>query len=315
MTRYLVGRLIMTVAVLMGVATITFALIRLVPGDPARIILSEGHGSEEQYQELRRRLGLDEPIPTQYAAWIAALARGDLGRSLATGRPVAGDIVDRLPRTLELAAAATLTSIVLGVPAGILAATRRNTGIDHVISALVLVGLSLPRFVTATVLVLVLGVGLRVLPTSGFVNLADDPLGHLRVLALPTLSLTPLMLAVIARMTRSALLDVLGQDYLRTARAKGVAGGRVLWRHAIPNALSPVVTIVGLEIGTLLGGSIIVEAIFNWPGISSLLISAVDARDYPIIQSIVLMVAGSFVLLNLVVDLMNAALDPRMTRR
>lgn len=315
MRTYVLRRLAVTVLLLFGVATVTFALLRLVPGDPVEVILgAEGRADPQQYAALQRQLGLDRPLPAQYLSWLGAALQGDLGTSVTNGSPVARDIAVRAVRTLELALVATLLGLAIGIPAGVLAAVHRDRLADHVVSALALVGLSLPRFVTGTLLVLWVGVGLRLLPTSGFVSLSDDPLGHLRVLVLPVASLVPISAAVIVRMTRSALLDVLAQDYVRTARAKGLTERRTLLAHALRSALVPVLTTAGLELGALLGGSIIVEAIFNWPGLGSLLIGAIDRRDYPVVQGVVLTVAAAFVLLNLLVDLGNAALDPRISR-
>lgn len=315
MTAYVVRRVLVAAVLLLGVATLTFGLLRLVPGDPVEVILgSEGKADPTQYAAVEHSLGLDRPLPLQYLSWVAGAVHGDLGSSIVTGAPVAREIAVRVVRTLELAILTAIAGLLIGVPLGIFAAVRRGGPVDQVVSAVAMVGLSVPRFVSGTLLVLWIGVGLRLLPTSGFVNLADDPIGHLRVLILPIASLVPLTAAVMTRTTRSAMLEVLGLDYVRTARAKGLSEPRTLRSHVLRNAFVPVLTTAGLELGSLLGGAVIVEAIFNWPGLGSLMMAAISSRDYPVIQGVVLTVAAAFVLLNLLVDLGNAALDPRTAR-
>lgn len=315
MRAYAVRRVAIAAVLLLGVATLTFGLLRFVPGDPVEVILgAEGMADPAQYDVLRRQLGLDRPLPLQYATWLAGLVTGNLGSSIVTGTPVAPEIAVRTVRTLELALLATLGGLVIGVPLGMLAAVRRGGTTDQLIGVIAMLGLSVPRFVIGTLLVLWVGVGLRLLPTSGFVSLFEDPIGHVRVLILPLASLAPLSAAVLMRTTRSALLDVLGLDHVRTARAKGLSEPRTLWSHALRNALIPVLTTAGLELGALFGGAVIIEAIFNWPGLGSLMIGALDRRDYPVIQGVVLTTAAAFVFLNLLVDLGNAALDPRIAR-
>lgn len=315
MSAYAVRRVAIAAVLLLGVATLTFGLLRLVPGDPVEVILgAEGKTDPAQYEALRRQLGLERPLPLQYATWLAGVVTGDLGSSIVTGTPVSREIAVRVVRTLELALLATIGGLVIGVPLGVLVAVRRGGVTDHLVSAIAMLGLSIPRFVIGTLLVLWIGVGLRLLPTSGFVSLFEDPVGHLRVLILPLASLVPLSAAVLLRTTRSALLDVLEQDHVRTARAKGLSEPRTLLSHALRNALIPVLTTAGLELGALFGGAVIIEAIFNWPGLGSLMIGALDRRDYPVIQGVVLTTAAAFVLLNLLVDLGNAALDPRIAR-
>ncbi|MFT4040591.1 MAG: ABC transporter permease [Thermomicrobiales bacterium] len=312
MGRYVARRLLILVGQVFLVATIVFLLIRLVPGDPARAILGESAG-EEQVAKVRTQLGIDRPLPEQYVRWLGRTAQGDLGVSISSGRPVSLDIQQRIGNTVELIVLSIVVSLVIGMPLGVLAALRANRPTDYVISSVAVLGLSLPSFVVGTIMLLVFGLRLGWLPPSQFVPWQDDLAQHLRVVALPVLALSASTIAVIIRMTRSAMLEVVRQDYIRTARAKGLADQTVIWRHALRNALNPVVSIVGLEVAALLGGTVIVETIFNWPGLSSLLIAGVRARDYPVVQGVVLLIAVLTVLINLIVDLVYGWLDPRIS--
>lgn len=312
MGRYVARRLLQLVVQVFLVATVVFLLIRLVPGDPARAILGETAG-EEQVARVRSQLGLDRPLPEQYVTWLGRTVRGDLGTSISSGRPVMLDIQQRIGNTVELIVLSVLVSLVVGMPLGILAALRANRPADYVISSAAVLGLSLPSFVVGTILLLVVGLRLGWLPPSQFVPWQQDLGQHLRVIALPVFALSASAVAVIIRMTRSSMLEVVRQDYIRTARAKGLTDQIVIARHALRNALNPVVSIVGLEIAALLGGTVIVEAIFNWPGLSSLLIAGVRARDYPVVQGVVLLIAVLTVLINLIVDLAYGWLDPRIS--
>jgi peptide/nickel transport system permease protein len=309
---FLVRRLLASVALLFVVATIIFFLIHLVPGDPALTIIGEEHATPEKLAVVRAALGLDRPLHAQYAAWLARVLRGDLGRSLVTARPVHQDLRLRLPRTMELIAAAVGLAVVVGVPLGVVAARHHNSPLDMGASVLALVGVSAPVFVTGTLLVLALSVRWRLLPSSGWMALAADPAGHVARLLMPAVVLSFGMSAVIMRMTRSALLEVILQDFIRTARAKGLTEGRVLFRHALKNSLIPVVTVIGVQMGNLLGGSVIVEEVFAWPGVSTYLITGVSQRDYPVVQGVVLVICLAFVLINLGVDLLYGFLDPRI---
>jgi peptide/nickel transport system permease protein len=296
-----------------GVATVIFILIHLVPGDVVTSMLDETSVLDaEQIAAVRHRLGLDLPLHTQYFKWISGAIRGDLGDSLLHGRPVMKDVVARLPRTLELVAVSMFLAVIIGIPPGIMAAARRDEAPDFVVSVLGLVGLSLPSFVIGTLLLLIFGLRLRWFPSAGFVPLFEDPLGHLRLLALPSITLGLGIASTIMRMTRGSLLEVLQEDYIRTARAKGLSERVVYFRHALRNSLIPVVTTAGVSMGSLLGGTVIVESIFNWPGLSSILITGVRMRDYPTVQGTVLVIAGGFVFINLAVDIINAYLDPRI---
>jgi peptide/nickel transport system permease protein len=312
MGRYVARRLLQLVVQVFLVATVVFLLIRLVPGDPARAILGET-AAEEQVAKVRNQLGIDRPLPEQYVTWLGRTARGDLGTSISSGRPVMLDIQQRIGNTVELIVLSILVSLLIGMPLGIVAALRANRPTDYVISSAAVLGLSLPSFVVGTILLLVVGLKLGWLPPSQFVPWQQDLGQHLRVIALPVIALSASTIAVIIRMTRSAMLEVVRQDYVRTARAKGLSDRTVIVRHTLRNALNPVVSIVGLEIAALLGGTVIVETIFNWPGLSSLLIAGVRARDYPVVQGVVLLIAVLTVLINLIVDLVYGWLDPRIS--
>jgi peptide/nickel transport system permease protein len=310
-SRYVARRLTYLVLQVCVVATIVFLLLRLVPGDPARAVLGET-ATEEQVATMRQRLGTDRPFVEQYAVWVGGLLRGDLGRSIINGDPVSKQVANRIGNTLELALAAIGLATLLGIPLGMLAAVRANRSSDVMLSSVAMLGLSLPSFVVGTVLLLVFALLLRWLPQHQFVPLGVDLRQHVELLVLPVVTLAASTSAVMMRMTRAAMLDVVRQDYLRTARAKGLSSMAVLLRHALRNALNPVVSLVGLELATLLGGTVVVETIFNWPGLSSLLLAGVRTRDYPTVQAVVLLIAVLTILINLFVDLLYGLLDPRI---
>jgi ABC-type dipeptide/oligopeptide/nickel transport system permease component len=308
---YIVRRLIQSAVLVFLVASFMAIFIQLLPGDPAYTILGD-KASPERAAAVRKQLGLDRPIYVQYADWIGNVARGDFGDSLISDRPILNDLARRLPRTIELIVASMILAIIVGIPLGVIAANYRNQMPDILVSVVSLLGVSTPVFVSGTLLLLVFGVRWQVLPATGYVSITESPLGHLEHLLMPAVTLALLEAAVILRMTRSSLLEVLSEDYVRTARAKGLGQRIVLYQHALRNALIPVVTIIGIQAGTLLGGTVIVEYIFNWPGISTYLLAAINQRDYPVIQAIILIIATLFVLLNLVTDLVYAAIDPRI---
>ncbi|RIK43205.1 MAG: ABC transporter permease [Chloroflexi bacterium] len=312
MGRYVIRRLIQTAILVFIVSTIVAVFIHLIPGDPASLIVGDNQNTPERIEAVRRNLGLDRPIYEQYFDWITGIARGDFGKSLFTGREIRTDLVARIPRTLELGGAALLVSIVVGIPLGVIAAHYRNRWPDVLVSSFAIAGLSIPVFVIGTLMVLVFSVRWQILPASGYVAFSDDPLEHIKRLALPAITLGILSSATIMRMTRSSLLEVLGEDYVRTARAKGLNERVVIYGHALRNALIPVVTVVGLQMGTLLGGSVLVEYIFNWPGLSTYLITGINQRDYPVVQAVMLIIAVVFVLINLATDLLYAVIDPRI---
>ena len=296
------------------VATIVFLALHMVPGDPAELLLSTGGISPDpaSVAELREKLGLERPLLQQYAGFLAGLARGDLGNSLVDDYPVLSEIALRLPRTLELIAAGTLISLLIGVPAGVYAAMHRGGTFDRIASATAALLLAVPVFVVGTLLVLLMAQTLRLMPAGGFVPLAQDPVQHLKLLTLPAIAIAKGLAAILFRMTRASMLDALANDYVRTARAKGLAPGRVLFVHVLRNAMNPVVTVLGLQMGTLLGGTVLVEYVFNWPGLSTPLLRAVEARDYPMVVGIVLTISVLFLLINLIVDVLHAVLDPRI---
>jgi peptide/nickel transport system permease protein len=311
MLPYLVRRLGATVPVLLVVSAVVFSLIHLTPGDPVSIMLRE-ESDPATAAALRRELGLDRPLPVQYLTWLGRAVRGELGRSIRTNQPVTEAIRDRLPVTLWLAAAATALALLVALPAGIVSAVRRNSVADVAGTLVALSGVSLPNFWLAILLIFLFSVTLGWLPPLGYVSPLRDPSGGLRSLLLPAITLGTAMAAIVMRMTRSSLLEVLQLDYVRTARAKGLAERPVLLRHALRNALVPVVTVVGLQAGALLGGAIITETIFALPGVGRLLVDAIFQRDFPIVQGVVLLLALNFLLVNLLVDLAYAWLDPRI---
>ena len=312
--RYLLRRVGLALLLVWIVATIVFMAIHLVPGDPAEILMSAAGATPDPaaVEALRERLGLNRPLGTQYLDFLAGLLRGDLGTSLVDDYPVLDEIALRLPRTLELIASGTLLSILIGVPAGTWAALNRGGGFDRAASATAAFVLAIPVFVVGTLLVLLLAQTLRLMPAGGYVPFARNPGQHLLLLTLPAVAIAKGLTAVLFRMTRSSVLDVVAQDHVRTARAKGLGPGRVVLKHIVRNALSPILTVLGLHMGALLGGTVLVEYVFNWPGLSTPLLRAVESRDYPMVVGIVLVVSTLFLTINLITDLTRAALDPRI---
>lgn len=298
------------------VATIVFLALHMVPGDPAELLLSTGGVAPDatMVAELREKLGLDRPLLAQYGAFLGGLLRGDLGTSLVDDYPVLHEIGLRLPRTLELIAAGAVIAILVGVPAGVHAALHRGGRFDRFASGVTALLLAVPVFVVGTLLVLLFAQTLRIMPAGGFVPFAQDPAQHLKLLTLPAIAIAKGLAAVLFRMTRAAMLDALAHDYVRTARAKGLSPARVIVVHVLRNALNPVVTVLGLQMGTLLGGTVLVEYVFNWPGLSTPLLRAVEGRDYPMVVGIVLTISVLFLLINLAVEIVHAALDPRVAQ-
>ena len=303
MVRFLARRLALTVPVLLGVATLVFSLIHLIPGDPAQAMLGEA-ATPHDVEELRRRLGLDRPLLEQYGTFLSGVTRGDLGTSLRTGQPVASQILERMPATAELAAAAMIVAILCSIPLGIVAAVRRGTSLDHGAMTLALAGVSIPNFWLGPLLAIIFSVELGWLPVSGRGTLAH--------LVLPAFSLGAALAAVLARMTRATLLEELREQYVVAARARGVSRLRSVMRHAFRNSLIPVVTLIGLQFGSVLTGAVITETIFSWPGIGRLLIQSIGFRDYPLVQGCILLIAVTYVGVNLLTDLVYGILDPRI---
>lgn len=314
MWRYLLRRLGLSLLLLFLVATFLFFSIHLLPGDPALLILGgdSAQPTPEQIVRVRARLGLDRPLPVQYARWLGRVLRGDLGTSLLDDRPVAGDLANRLPRTLQLIIPATILAMVIGVPLGMFAARHRGRLADPAASAAALVGFSIPVFVTGMLLVVVFSLTLGWLPPTGYVPFGEDPVGFLRHLILPVLALSAAPMATTMRMTRSSFLEQSSLEYVRTARAKGLTERVVARRHVLRNALLPVVTVVGLQIGAMFAGAVLVEYIFSWPGLNTLLLNSLSTRDYPVIQGVVLLAAILFVGVNFVTDLCYAVINPRI---
>lgn len=305
-------RLLAGVALLLVVATVVFVALQLVPGDPARTILT-GTGAtptEEAVQALREELGLNLPLWQQYVNFLGQLVTGSLGESLQNGQPVLGMVAQRLPRTLILILTSTVVSVLLGVAIGATAA-RFSGWWDRVVLAATSVGVAVPSFVAAVLLVYAFGVKLQWLPSGGFVPFDRDPVAFFQGLVLPTAALAVGFTGIVARMTRSSVLGVGNQDWVRTGRAVGLRERTVFGRHVLRNSLSPVLTVTGLQMGAMLGGTVIIERVFNYPGLSGLLIDAVTQRDYPIVQGVVLVIAALFVLLNILVDIAYGVLDPR----
>ncbi|MDA8253957.1 MAG: ABC transporter permease [Rhodospirillales bacterium] len=311
---YVLKRIGVSLLLVWVVATIVFLAIRLVPGNPAEILLSQGGVAPPPgaVAQLRAQLGLNQPLGVQYVEDMRRLLMGNLGTSMQDQSPVADEILRRLPRTLELIVAAAILSVLVGLPSGLLAAIWRGGMFDRVASWLAAVALAVPVFVVGTLMIEIFALGLHWAPAGGYVSFARHPLRHLALLAMPATTIAVGLAAILFRMTRASVLDVSMRDYIRTARAKGVAPRRILARHVLRNALMPIVTVLALNLGSLLGGTVLVEYVFNWPGLSGLLVSAVNARDYPEVQGVVLVISVLFVALNLAVDLLYAVLDPRV---
>ncbi|WP_017719939.1 ABC transporter permease [Kamptonema formosum] len=336
MWQYIAQRLLSLLPVLLGITLLVFTFLHLIPGDPAVVLLGE-RATPEQIAALRQQLGLNQPLPVQYFAFLGNLIRLDFGTSIISGIPIAEEIRNRWPATFELSVAAMIVALLLGIPAGVFAAVRKNGWLDNLLMTGSLIGVSLPVYWLGLLLIYLFAVNLQWLPASGRLS-ADlaftfkpltgfyaldallkldaaalkDALAHL---VLPALTLGTIPLAILARITRSAMLEVLSQDYIRTARAKGVPEYRIIFIHALKNALLPVITTIGLQFGTLLAGAILTETIFSWPGIGSWIYDGILARDYPVVQAGVVFVSVTFVLINLIVDISYAFLDPRIHYR
>lgn len=302
-SRFFVRRLFRSILVLIGVSIVVFAIVRIIPGDPVRLMLPID-ATQEEVELFRERMGFNEPLYRQYLIYMRGILRGDLGTSLRYRRPVMGLIVERLPATFELAMVGTFLAVIIAVPAGVLAAWKQGSFFDSFFMFVTMVGQSVPIFWLGIMLILVFSVSLGLLPTSGRGNPAQ--------LIMPGFTLATFFMALLARLTRSSVLEVLGQDYVQTARSKGLREQVVLFRHVLKNALIPIVTILGLQVGTLLGGSVITETVFAWPGIGTLAVGAIYNRDYPLVQGTVLISAFIFVGINIVVDFVYLYLDPRI---
>ncbi len=302
---YLTRRLLQSLIVLLGVSFVVFAILFLT-GDPALVLLPP-ESTVEDIQKFREAMGFNDPFIVQYGRFLAGALRGNFGQSIRHGEPAFHLVVERMPATFQLAGAALAVALALAIPAGIISAVRRNSVLDYVSTVVALLGQSMPTFWLGIMLILVFSVQLNLLPSSGRGSFAH--------LVLPAITLGLFTTARITRLTRSGMLEVLNQDYIRTARAKGVGDPPVVWKHALKNAAIPIVTIVGIELGTLLGGSVITETIFAWPGVGRLSVQAIYNRDYPVVQAAVFLLATTFVLVNLFVDMVYTYLDPRIRLR
>jgi peptide/nickel transport system permease protein len=302
-TAHIVRTLLLSLITLFGVSVLIFLMLRVLPGDPARV-LAGLNASEEQVGRLRDQLGLDDSLLSQYWAFISNLFQGDLGQSARTSRPVVDEIAVRLPATLILAVVATVIGSIVGVTAGVIAAVRRNSILDHAISSVAMMGVSMPVYWLGLLLILLFAVTLGWLPAAG----SGEPLS----IVLPAVTLAAFSTALISRMTRASMLEVLGQDYIRTAEAKGAPPRRVIIRHGLRNAFIPVLTVISLQFGALLGGAVLTETVFGWPGIGRLLVDSIGARDFAVVQGVVLVYAAAFILLNVIVDVLYVVVDPRI---
>jgi len=307
MLQYLARRLLLIIPILLGVSVIVFGIMHLTPGDPALLMLGE-NATQEQYENLREQLGLNEPVVVQYAIWLGRMVQLDLGRSIRSNRPVLEELLARFPATVELAAVAIGLAIIIGIPIGVFSATRPDSFADNVATVGALGGLAMPVFWQGLMMILIFSVWLGWLPSSG-------RLGGWQYYILPAFTLGTSAVAAITRMMRSTMLETIDQDFIRTARAKGVLRASVLYHHALRNALLPVVTVIGLQFGNLLAGAVITETIFAWPGIGRLAVDAIRSKDFPVVQGVVMMFAVTYALVNLFVDILYAYIDPRVRTR
>ena len=312
MLRYLIRRILFAFPILLAVFTLVFLVVRVIPGDPAEAALGD-YASKEAVEALRERMGLNEPLYVQYFAFLAGLLQGDFGESLITGVPISEQVAHVLPYTLELTLAAVLIGCILGIPLGLVTAVKRNSLPDYVGRVISLVGLSVPAFYFGILLIFMFAVWLNLFPAVGGGDIWEEPIGSLKYLVLPALTLGLIMTATITRLTRSAMLNVLNDDYVRTARAKGLSEGAVLLKHALRAAWLPIVSITGLWVAALIGDSVLTEVVFSRPGLGKMLVGSILQRDYTALQSIMVIYAGFVVVVNLITDLTYGLLDPRIT--
>jgi peptide/nickel transport system permease protein len=313
LARLVLHRLAATIPVLLLVTAGVFALLHLIPGDPVEAMMAESADASAK-AALRAELGLDRPLAVQYLAWMGRLLRGDLGRSIRNGEPVIENVGRRIAPSVQLALLAMTISLLIAFPIGLASAVRRNGGVDRAGTTFALFGICMPNFLLALLLIFLFGVTLRWLPISGYVDPREELVEGLRSLALPAVTLGLALAAVVTRTLRSSMLEALSEDYVRTARAKGLSEWRVIRGHVLRNALLPVVTVLGLQLGTLIGGAVITEYVFALPGVGRLVVDAVFARDYPLVQGVVLLIAVAFIVSNLLVDLLYGLIDPRLRR-
>lgn len=314
MSAFLVRRAVGAIAMLCVVATMVFSILQIVPGDPAELLLSSGGrtATPETVANLRAQMGLDRPVAEQYLAFVFDLVRLDFGTSIIDGSSISDNIGARLPRTLELVLAAALIALAVAVPAGTYAALNAGALFDRVSSLVSAVFMSVPVFVVGTVFIYLFAQVLNVLPAGGYVPFAQSPGQHLTALFLPALSVSLNLVAVIFRMVRGSVMETRSNDWVRTAKAKGLAWRKVITRHILRNSLGPVITVVGLQLGVLLGSTVLVEYVYNWPGMSGFLVTAVEQRDYPVVRAVIMTVSAIFILINLAVEIIYSLLDPRI---
>jgi glutathione transport system permease protein len=310
MTQYIIRRILILPIVMVGVSILVFLVLHLVPGNPAQVIAGPD-APPETVAQIEEELGLNKSLPEQYWRYISRVAQGDLGQSLRSKRPVIDDIMDTLPNTLQLTFVAMLITPVIAIPLGVVAAAKRGTWIDSALMLVSMLGITAPVFAVALGLMWVLGFKLELLPISGYGGPFWTWEGFKSIL-MPAITLSVLSIAATARLTRSAMLEVLGEDYIRTARAKGLANSSVLMRHGLKNAMLPVITVLGLQVAGLLSGAVVTETVFAWPGLGRLAVYAIDSRDFPVVQGTVLVISLIFVIVNLIVDLLYAFVDPRI---
>ena len=315
MRAYLVRRLLLVVPTLFGVSLIIFTIMRVIPGDVATYIATrggQGIATDQEVADLREKLGLADPLPLQFGKFVGGLLKLDVGESLWSGRPVIQEIAARVPLTIELAVLSTLVSIAIAIPVGVLSAVRQDTWVDYIFRLIGIAGLAMPNFLIGVLIILFLSLYFRWIPPLGYTDLFADPAKNLQQMIWPALALGYRLSAVVSRMTRSTMLEVLREEYIRTAWAKGLPQHVVVYRHALQNALLPVITIAGMQLAFLMGGTVIMESIFTLPGVGRLLVDSVVHRDYPVVQTIVVLLAVVISLMNLVVDMLYAWLNPRI---
>lgn len=311
MVRYILQRVIFMLPVALFVSFTTFFLIHLVPGDPARVLLGE-EATPQTVAALQHQLGLDQPLPQQFGLWFWQAIHGNLGTSIQLQQPVVQALLQRLPVTLELGAASLLYSLALAIPLGVYSATHRKGWLEWLINVSTLVGTAIPNFVLALLLIFLFAVVIRLFPPGGYAPFTDDPTSNMRDLILPVVALGTSTVAVNLRQLRASMVEALEQDYVRTARAKGLSEVRVNYIHALRNSLIPLITIVGLQVGQILGGAVVIEVVFLWPGLGKLAVDSIFAKDYPVVQGVVLLAAFSYMLVNLLVDVSYVFFDPRI---
>jgi peptide/nickel transport system permease protein len=310
-TAYILRRLVMLVPVLIVVGVVVFGLVHLTPGDPAAVILGD-RATPDDIARLREQLGLNDPLPVQFVHWFSNVLRLDFGESIFLGEPVTQALLDRVQPTVLLTVYALSIQVIIGIPAGILAAVRHNSPLDRVLTVMAISGSAVPTFFLGILLILIFSVRLRWLPSGGYIPFVEDPAAHLKAMLLPAFALGFSAAGLLARLVRSSMLDVLREDYVRTAFAKGLPEQLVIVRHALRNALIPALTVIGISIGALLGGAVVTETVFTIPGMGRLVVQSIARRDYPVIQGAIIAIAMTYVLVNLVVDLLYVYIDPRV---